>query len=125
MKKINPFCKAKKHLWNGQYPRCDNPGKRHICDALEDANISATLHGELCDYINWLLLGEATVYSWLIQYAGVKFNIFRDESLNVQAYRSRWLDHLAKEWDKDGGFPEHYLRAKELDSSEADSQISH
>ncbi len=92
----NPYYAAKRYLRTYQ----ESPSrykKTHICNALKAAYdlrcISYSALQECRWHISQMLGEHYALESW------VEANITKCEVDDIQEYRHRWLDHLAKEWD--------------------------
>ena len=102
-KTTNPFRIAKRYLWNGTMRQIDTNKTEYICHALRDACYYKKLDHNTCVEATRIVsnrLGGAhkSVGRWLRENYPEFRSLYTNE--NVQFYRRRWLDHLAKEWDK-------------------------
>jgi hypothetical protein len=97
------FAKALDYLWDGIYDGKDYKSE-YICHAINRTPLNiaapATRRGAdaamviVCNRLG----GQHTVVTWLEDVAKIPYNEMTCE--NVQAYRKRWLEALAKEFSK-------------------------
>lgn len=96
--KSNPFRDAKKYLRKDE----NSNGELFICYAINIAMIHRKVKTSqylLAQQIVMSRLGGCTsVSDWLRTHPDVNNHDLTID--NRQAYRHRWLDHLADEWDK-------------------------
>lgn len=97
---MNPFREALKHLWDGVDEHSLH--YMHICHCLT-VKENGTLGRAARCYVERLLDGHYTVGQWLVAKvpdaaAFAKSTGWKWEK-ELQAYRKRWLTHLANQYD--------------------------
>lgn len=99
----NPFRAAIPYLWDGISVRSNyvRANEKYICMALSEASskhmCSKTAYIMATNHIKECLGNFNTVTSWLSIKHPKALKHFTDDQ--VQAYRLRWLNHLAVQWD--------------------------
>lgn len=97
---INPFGMASQFLWDGDPAAMDKTLVRSICSALQMARYQKLISPAqyfICTRRVLKLLDEhLSVENYLTNCDGVRQKDLSHK--NIQFFRHRWLDHLAKEW---------------------------
>ena len=111
MKTSEVFKQAKKHLWNGRYVGIR--GEEFVCHAIDEVararginrySIKFAPYKRAKQIIDQRIAPHGTLYGWVNSRVKGSYRVLNSSQATqqMQAYRHRWLDALAQEFESIG-----------------------